>query len=219
MPKLKLTYFDAPASRGEECRLALHVAGLSFEDERLDHAGWAARKAAAPFGALPVLEVEGKGPLAQSNAILGYVGRAHGLLPADPFEAARHESLLSAVEDLRTNLRPVIRIADEAEKKQARTAFAEGPMQEWAGQVERQIRGPFVGGEKIGVADLKIYVAVATFIKGGIDHIPADVFKAFPKLTALHAAVKAHPKVAEWQAPSSPVAAAARTATSAAARA
>jgi glutathione S-transferase len=57
-----------------------------------------------------------------------------------------------------------------------------------------------VGGAKIGVADLKIYVAVSTFIKGVIDHIPTDVFKAFPKLTALHAAVKAHPKVAEWQA-------------------
>ena len=49
------------------------------------------------------------------------------------------------------------------------------------------------------VANLKIYVAISTFINGGIDHIPADVFKAFPKLTALHAAVKAHPKVAEWQ--------------------
>ena len=200
MPKLKLTYFDTSASRGEECRLALHLAGLPFEDERLDRAGWSARRAAAPFGALPILEVEGKGQLAQSNAILSYIGRAHGLLPADPFECARHESLLSAVEDLRGLLRPVVRISDEAEKKRARTEFAGGALQDWAGQIERQIgSGPFVGGAKIGVADLKIYVAVGTFIRGGIDHIPADVFKAFPKLTALYSAVKAHPKVAEWQ--------------------
>ena len=219
MPKLKLTYFDASASRGEECRLALHVAGLPFEDERLDRAGWAARKASSPFGALPILTVEGKGELAQSNAILGYIGRAHGLLPADPFEAARHESVMSAVEDLRAALRPVVRISDEAEKKKARTEFAQGTLQEWGGQIERQIRGPFVGGEKLGVADLKVYVVTSTFIKGGMDHIPADVFKAFPKLTALYAAVKAHPRVAEWQAPGSPVAAAARAATPAAARA
>lgn len=201
MPRLKLTYFDASASRGEECRLALHVAGLAFEDERLDHAAWARRKAAAPFGALPVLEVEGKGLLAQSNAILSYLGRAHGLLPDDAFECARHESLLSAVEDLRNLLRPVIRISDQAEKKKARTAFASGALQDWAGQVERQIGdGPFVGGARIGVADLKIYVATDTFIRGAIDHVPADVFKTFPRLTALHAAVKAHPRVADWQA-------------------
>ena len=200
MPKLKLTYFDASASRGEECRLALHVAGLPFEDERLDHAAWSKRRSTAPFGALPLLEVEGKGVLAQSNAILGYIGRAHGLLPDDAFECARHESLLAAVEDLRGQLRPVIRITDEAEKKTARTAFAGGGLRDWAGQIERQLGGgPFVGGARIGVADLKIYVAVDTFMRGAIDHIPADVFKAFPKLTALHAAVKAHPRVADWQ--------------------
>ena len=28
MAKIKLTYFDVPSSRGEECRLALHLAGL-----------------------------------------------------------------------------------------------------------------------------------------------------------------------------------------------
>ncbi len=219
MPKLKLTYFDAPASRGEECRLALHVAGLAFEDERLDRAGWSARKPTAPFGALPILEVEGKGQLAQSNAILTYIGRGHGLLPADPFESARHEALLSAVEDLRIQLRPVIRIADEAEKKKARTEFANGALQEWAAAIEKQIgSGPFVGGARIGVADLKIYVAISTFINGAIDHIPSDVFKAFPKLTALHAVVKAHPKVAEWQAPAN-IASRAAAKTTASARA
>ena len=41
MTKPKLTYFDAPVSRGEECRLALHLAGVDFEDDRLKRAsGW-----------------------------------------------------------------------------------------------------------------------------------------------------------------------------------
>ena len=206
MTKLKLTYFDVSASRGEECRLALHVAGLPFEDERLAGADWMARKASVPFGALPVLEVEGKGQLAQSNAILSYIGHLGGLLPQDAFEAARHEALLNAVEDLRVTLRPVNRIKDPEEKKKARTEFANGYLQEWAGHVEQQLgvggAGPFVGGSAISVADLKLFVAVGTFISGGIDHIPADIFKAFPKLTTLHDAVKAHPKVAEWQAKS-----------------
>ena len=40
MTKPKLTYFDIPTSRGEECRLALHVAGVAFEDNRIRHAAW-----------------------------------------------------------------------------------------------------------------------------------------------------------------------------------
>ena len=36
MSKPKLIYFDAPVSRGEECRLALHLAGIDFEDVRID---------------------------------------------------------------------------------------------------------------------------------------------------------------------------------------
>ena len=35
MNKPKLMYFDAPVSRGEECRLALHIAGVDFEDVRV----------------------------------------------------------------------------------------------------------------------------------------------------------------------------------------
>ena len=35
MQKPKLTYFDAPVSRGEECRLALHFSGIEFEGVRI----------------------------------------------------------------------------------------------------------------------------------------------------------------------------------------
>jgi glutathione S-transferase len=36
----RLIYFDAPVSRGEECRLALHLAGIDFEDVRINAAAW-----------------------------------------------------------------------------------------------------------------------------------------------------------------------------------
>lgn len=82
MNKPKLTYFDAPVSRGEECRLALAVAGVDFEDLRIKGADWPAMKAQTPYGALPILELPGKPPLAQTNAILVLIGRRHGLHPA-----------------------------------------------------------------------------------------------------------------------------------------
>src|SRR5207302_1952499 len=79
MTGIKLTYFDTPSSRGEECRLALHLAGVPFVDERLKVAEFVQRRADTPFGALPVLTVEGHPPLAQTNTILRLIGRRYEL--------------------------------------------------------------------------------------------------------------------------------------------
>lgn len=200
MPNVTLTYFDIPTSRGEECRLALHLAGVPFKDERLQTAEWAPRTGSTPFGALPVLTIEGKRPIAQSNAILRLIGSQHGLLPADPHESARHEALMGAVEDLRARLGPINRIKDPAEKKAAREALAQGYLKDWSAFVEKQIDGPFVGGAALSVADLKLFVVLGPFLRGSIDHVPASVFDAFPKLKGVHDAVKANPKVAGWYA-------------------
>ena len=95
-----LTYFNFDGSRGLECRLALAVAGVPFEDRRVTGAPWQALKPTLPFGSLPVLEEDGR-VLAQANAIMVYVGRTHGLHPSDPWEAAQHEAIMGSVEDLR----------------------------------------------------------------------------------------------------------------------
>jgi prostaglandin-H2 D-isomerase / glutathione transferase len=201
MADLKLTYFDFPGSRGEECRLALHAAGLAFEDERITTDTWRERRSSAPFLALPILEVAGKGVLAQSNAILAFVGRAHGLHPSDPWQAAQHEAILISVEDLRSNLNPTGRIKDPDEKKKAREEFAKGYLRDWAGAVSKQIAsGPFVAGDKLHVADIKVYIIMRSFISGGIDHVPGAVFDEFPQLTTLYRAVESHPAVVSWNA-------------------
>lgn len=200
MTKPTLTYFDIPTSRGEECRLALFLAGVDFIDERLKSADWPARTASTPFGALPVLTVPGKRPLAQSNAILRFIGSQHGLLPTDPHESARHEGVMGAVEDLRAKLGPINRLKDPDEKKRAREELAKGYLQDWAGFIDRQVDGPFVGGGALSVADLKLFVVMAPMVRGAIDHIPPTAFDAFPKLKGVFEAVKAHPKVVAWYA-------------------
>ena len=50
MNKPKLIYFDAPVSRGEEVRLALHIAGVDFHDERIKFDQWPAMKPTTPYG-------------------------------------------------------------------------------------------------------------------------------------------------------------------------
>ena len=200
MPAVTLTYFDIPTSRGEECRLALTLAGVEFTDERLDRPRWEARKAGTPFGALPVLTVAGQRPVAQSNAILRLIGGLYGLLPKDPYESARHEAVMGAVEDLRGRMGPINRLKDPEEKKKARQELAAGYLPEWAGHLEQQVNGPFLGGDALSVADLKVFVALSPILKGSIDHVPPETLKPFPKVLRLVEAVKAHPRVAAWYA-------------------
>jgi glutathione S-transferase len=200
MVQYKLTYFDFSGSRGEECRLALHVAGVDFVDQRITREAWLELKPSTPYGSVPVLEAEGKPALAQSNAILSYVGQRYGLLPRDPWQAAQHLAILESVEELRAKLTSTNTLTDPATKKQAREDFAQGPLRSWSQAVERQVRGPFVAGGEISVADIKIQQIMSSFKKGVIDHVPTDSFASCPKLEALHDAVLAHPKVAEWKA-------------------
>jgi glutathione S-transferase len=200
MSKPKLTYFDAPVSRGEECRLALHLAGIDFEDERIKSSDWPALKERTPYGAMPYLTLPGKPPLAHSNAILVYIGRGHGLHPQDDFEAARHEGMMQHVEDLRARVSPTIRMAD-AEKKARREELVAGFLPEWARVAERNITGaPFFGGASIHVVDLKLHMAVRWFNGGKVDHIPATIFEAYPRLMAVHNAVRDHARVKSWYA-------------------
>jgi glutathione S-transferase len=198
--KPKLTYFDVAGSRGEECRLALHLAGVDFEDVRVKFPDWAALKPATPFGSLPLLEWPGHPVLAQSNAILVLIGRQHGLHPKNDFEAARHEAMMGYVEDFRGQVSPTLRMADD-EKRKAREQLATTFLPTWGANAEKQIGdGPFFGGAKIHVVDLKINLAVRWIKSGVLDHIPTTVFDAFPKLVRIHDAVRDHAGVKAWYA-------------------
>jgi glutathione S-transferase len=201
MPKPKLTYFDAPVSRGEECRLALHIAGIDFEDVRLKREQWLAIKPNSPYGSMPFLELPGRPALAHSNAILVYIGREHDLHPKDAFEAALHEGMMAHVEDLRAKVSPTIGIADPDEKRKARESLVADYLPRWAAHAESHLaEGPFFAGEKLHVVDLKLHMAVRWFSGGAVDHVPATVFASYPKLNRVHDAVRDDPRVRAWYA-------------------
>ena len=198
MTKPKLTYFDAPASRGEECRLALHLSGVDFEDVRVKGPDWPAVKAQTPFGSVPTFELPGQPALAQSNAILVYIGRRWGLHPKDDFEAARHEMMMDHVEDLRHVIGPTMRMADD-DMRRAREAIAETTLPAWGAGAEKQIGdGPFFAGAKLHVVDVKLFVMMRWLIGGKLDHIPPAIASGFPKLMRLHDAVRDHAGVRAW---------------------
>jgi glutathione S-transferase len=199
MAKLTLTYFDFSGSRGEECRLALFLGNADFHDNRIDRAAWLELKPTTPFGSMPLLEAAGRPCLSQSNAILSYVGRTYGLLPvADPWECARLEAILAAAEDLRAAITRASGISDPDALKAARAELCAGPLTTFGNNIERQIRGPFVSGEQLTVADIKLFIIVGWMKKGVLDHVPTDVLSGYPKLEAVYQNVNDHPRVQEW---------------------
>jgi len=119
MPKLKLTYFDFHGGRGEPARLALSIGGIPFEDDRVAPSDWQRRKPDTPFGALPVLEVDGQ-TLAQSNAINRYVGTLTDLYPSDAWQAALCDEVMEAVEDINTKLAATLSFPRRKRKPSAR---------------------------------------------------------------------------------------------------
>ena len=78
MSKLKISYFDFNGGRGESPRLAFSMGNIEFEDQRVVFKDWPALKGTMPFGAMPVLEIDGT-QVAQSNSINRYVGKLSNL--------------------------------------------------------------------------------------------------------------------------------------------
>jgi len=199
MSKPKLVYFDFAGSRGEECRIALHLGGIAFEDVRIPMAEWPALKPVTPFGTLPVFELPGKAPLSDTNAILVYIGRRSGLHPNDDYEAAFHESLMGYAEDLRHKVGPTMRIANEEQKRAEREELSRNFLPGWAQNVENLLAPhPFVGGDTIHVVDIKLYMVVRWFASGSVDYIPATVFDHCPRLKQIYLSVGNHAGVKAW---------------------
>ena len=126
MPKLKLTYFDFHGGRGEPANSPSRLAGSRSRTIASHPPIGSARKPDTPFGALPVLEVDGQ-TLAQSNAINRYVGKLTDLYPSDAWQAALCDEVMEAVEDISTKLAATFFLPEE-EKKTQRKALVEGPL-------------------------------------------------------------------------------------------
>ena len=167
MPKLKLTYFDFHGGRGEPARLALAMGGIPFEDDRVTFADWPRRKPETPFGAMPLLDVDGK-ILAQSNAINRYLGKLANLYPTDPWEAALCDETMEAVEDITNKIAATMFLPDE-QKKSERKVLAEGPIPFYLTALERRLEqhgGRYFAGDRLSVADLKVFMLLRQLRSG-----------------------------------------------------
>jgi glutathione S-transferase len=203
MPKLTLTYFDFDGGRGEPARLALSMAGIAFEDRRVTFDAWQTLKSQMPYGALPVLEVEGH-PLTQSNTINRYVGKLTSLYPADAWQAALCDEVMDAVEDIGQQIVATFPIENAAEKKAAREKLANGPIPLYLSRLQDQLQqrgGEYFADGRLTMADMRVYVWVRHLRSGALDHVPADIVdRTGPALVRHAERVSAHPAIGAYYA-------------------
>ncbi|CAK4731477.1 hypothetical protein AeMF1_002425 [Aphanomyces euteiches] len=198
-PSLKVIYFDM-AGRAETTRLALHVGGIPFEDERIAREAWPELKPTLPYKQLPVLTVDGQ-VFSQSHAMARYAGVLSGLYPKDnAVDALRVDELCDFNEDILLAVVPTFREQDAEKRKAMSEDLAANKLPEMLAMLEARLaasKGPFVL-DSISLADLSIYSTVSMFQSGWLENIPTDLCDKYAKIMAIYDAVSKHPKIVEW---------------------
>jgi glutathione S-transferase len=202
MPQLKLSYFDFHGGRGEPVRLALAIGDITFEDHRFTFPEFAEVRKTAPFGQVPLLEVDGV-QVTQCDAILRYAGKLAGLYPTDPYQALLCDEVMYVVEEANVKLGPTFRMTGE-EQKQARLALVNGSMPVYLAWLQSQLLahgGEYFSDNRLTIADLKVFVEMRGLNSGRLDHIPADLVEnVAPALNAHMQRIAQIPAVAAYYA-------------------
>jgi len=201
----KLTYFPA-RGRGEFIRLVFVVAGVEFEDCRVDKEQWAALKATgiAPFGQLPLLEIkDDTSPkpivLCQSVAILRYLANEFGLSPDGNLDKAVADMVVDAVMDIRAERRKYLFESDAVLKEKFLKEFQESlsvALKNLQKVLEANEGGQgFFVGKKISYADISFFNFMNSWIaKDKINGYPSEL-EDFALLRGLYERVRDIPAV------------------------
>eukprot|EP00978_Attheya_sp_CCMP212_P008671 scaffold20392_cov55-Attheya_sp.AAC.2 len=202
-PSIKVTYFDIEG-RAEPIRLALKLAQLPFEDERIKFPEWQELKPKTPYGQLPLLTVDGK-MKSQSDAMIRWVGSidpANALYPAEKLYEI--EEAMGVINDLSTSWGPSMYMGMRPENYGYPVGFGKTPegiekissmRKQWietqlpkflthlSDMIEQNGGIWLCSGEKPTIADCAAVATLRSFTRGHIDHVdPECINKANPKL-------------------------------------
>ena len=188
---LRLRYMDFPG-RAQAIRDTLQIGRIDFVDEHLTDDQFRDCRAAGefPFGGIPVLVIEtsdGANCVAQSNAILRFAGRLTGLYPMDdPLQALKVDEALGVGEDINGLLEPSLHEEDTERKMAMRKVLAEETLPYWMGCLDRSLVANgstgFMVGNKLTIADLKLYWIIDWLTMGILDGIPTNLIDGFENM-------------------------------------
>ena len=169
MSAIKVHYFPL-YGRAEPIRMLLAHAKVDFENVNHTFAELPALKAGGTleFGQLPVIEVDGKF-LAQSGAILRYLGIRFGYYSEDAFTAWRIDSTIDSIGDLMTGYIAAIFNPDEEKKAELLKTYTEVTFPKWLAIIDKRLKEnssqKFIVGDKISIADFILAsIAYSSFL-------------------------------------------------------
>ena len=198
---LQLVYFPAPG-RAEAIRIALELSSMEWEDVSVDGAGFQVMKenGELPWDMLPVL-ITPEGTIAESSAILRFVGQAAGLVPDDPYQRAKADEFIDGMGPLAQVLDPTFGIPEIEERVRLRKALFEPGgggarnLELLQRKVSQSQTGWAAGTDDMSIADLKLFTGLFGLFSGNYDGIEGDVLSGYTGLLEYHALVANEPRI------------------------
>jgi glutathione S-transferase len=209
LPKsIKVYYWEFPFWRAEVLRAALFLQGIPFENVTdRDKINDLKSKGLVPFGAFPVLEIDGK-ILSQSQACAAYVGKLGNMYPTNDnlFAQANCDEIINGCTDVTSTIGTSFRTPKDQVQE-----CREMLMDPESGRLYKHLKGlnsvvcqddsEYACGKEHGltIADLAVWRLVAWFSSGKLDYVPADFVMSFANLKAIYENVEGNAKIQEYQ--------------------
>lgn len=182
-------YDYLPSGNGYKVRLVLKYLSLPYELTEIDIKNGATRKPAFlainPNGRIPVLEVSGKGHLAESHAIISYLAEGTELVPDESFERARMWQWMCFEQyNLEPNIGTVRFWVGSLGKTRAELGekLVEKKKHGYAALdvLEEGLRDrDFLAGGRYSLADIAVYAYTHVAHEGGFDLAPYPHIRAW----------------------------------------
>ncbi len=156
----------------------MHWANIKFKDYRFPFSEFVEVRKSTPFGQVPCMQI-GNETITQTNALIRHFGKKAGLYPHDDYIALLCGEVMNIIEDATNKVVATFGLEGDALQK-ARKKFASGPLTMYLKWLENRMQkrgGTFYNGEKISMADFKIFVWTKGLCAGHLDHIPTNLVK------------------------------------------
>jgi len=199
--KYKLYYFPV-RGLGERIRYIFAYAGIQYEDVRLDREKFVAEfKPKFPFGQMPVLEIDGKQMLAQSNAIARYLAKEYHLTGTNQWEAALADMYVDGLSDLMSSFTAVGRAkfgGDENAVKEEWAKFKAEPLKQFLDRYEKFLANSATAGHLVGAKITWADLTIAEFLERMESCFDSHVLDSYPKLAEFVKKVHENPGIKQY---------------------
>ena len=197
----QLYYWPIPG-RAEASRVALSLSNVEWEDVALTRELFASMKknGELPWGMVPFLKTP-EGGLAESVAILRYLGHMCNLIPENAYMAAKVDEFIDGISPHFSMLEGTFGIADVEERTKAREVLflpdAKGTigLKLLEKKIQESPTSWIAGTDDMSIADVLVFTYAFGLFSGNFDGVNASVLSDYPVLLGYHKRVANEPRI------------------------